>query len=151
MSKIHESSINVSGPATSCSMSPGAEYLHAIDNNADYLHIIDDNHSNVSDETGCSGPNHAKSCSATGLQQQVYDPLIQDECAYEEIAGNNPDYLQVAGNNSNYDQSYYNEQNHVPARSTSEASFNVTADSHGLQQVAVNELSHDDKPTDINK
>jgi hypothetical protein len=71
--------------------------------------------------------------------------------AYQEITGNKPSYVQVAGIDHNYDYTSYNEQNQAPATSTSETSFNTTADSHEPQQVAVYELSSNDELTGVNK
>jgi hypothetical protein len=70
----------------------GSGCLPAVDNGADYLHIVDDNHCTVNDETSCNRLDGVKSHRESSFQQQGYHPLVEDDCSYEEIAGNNPSY-----------------------------------------------------------
>lgn len=122
--------------------------LRFIDSNVDYIHRVHVNsHSTINDEVShYYRTDDVASHSEPGFQQQSYHPLVEDELTYEEITGNGPSFVQVAGIGHNYDDSSYNEQNQSTSTS-SDASFNSTAASQQLQQVAV----YDDELTGVNK
>lgn len=127
-------------------------HLHGIDNDTDYLHVIDDNHFTVMNETSCGRPDNVESLSNLVVQQQCCHPLIKDDLTYQEIADTQANYVQIMDIDSHYDYIPFNEHNRTPATSTSETSFNTTANSYGLQQAsAFGGLFHNDALTGINK
>jgi hypothetical protein len=112
------------------------DYLQVIGEDADYLHIIDDNFSPFHDEPGYSELDDVESYNELEFQQQQqsYRSHIEDESAYQDIGGDEPNHLQFVDNNFDHEQTFNDEQNQ--AANTSEHPLNFTADLAELRLVA---------------